>query len=87
MKGTMNSSMIFDDLLEAADKLSIDEQESLLDILYHRITDSRRKEISKEFIKARNEFKMGMAQAATPNEIIRDILKRNSHSFRYNWYT
>ena len=84
MKNTMNSSMVFYDLLEAADKLSIDEQESLLDILYHKITDSRRKEISKEVIKKRNEFKKGMAQLATPIEIIRDILKRNSHFFRYN---
>ncbi|CAK8714952.1 hypothetical protein KKHLCK_04015 [Candidatus Electrothrix laxa] len=42
----MNNAVTFNDVLDAVDHLSLDEQESLIDVIRRRIADHRRQEIS-----------------------------------------
>jgi hypothetical protein len=60
--------------LEAADKLSLDEQESLVEILRRRVIEQRRTKLAKDIQDARKEFAAGHCQPATPGEIIAEIL-------------
>jgi hypothetical protein len=64
----------FGEVLEAADKLSLDEQQSLIGILHRRMRERRRKEMAKNIQAARKEFQQGGCQVATPDEIMEDIL-------------
>ncbi len=64
----------FADILEAADKLSLEEQEALVDVLSRRAADRRREQLSREIRKARREFKEGHARPATPDDILSEIL-------------
>ncbi len=63
-----------DSVLDAAEKLSLDEQETLVDILSHRITERRRSELAKDVWDARQEFSDGACRSATPDELMKDIL-------------
>ncbi len=64
----------FGEIVEAADQLSLDEQESLLDILRRRIIEKRRVELAQDIQTAREEFQKGDYQAVTPGEIMKEIL-------------
>lgn len=64
----------FDAVLDAAGRLSLDEQQMLVDILRHRITERRRSELAKDVRDAQREFRDGRCSAATPGELLKDIL-------------
>ena len=64
----------FEEVLEAADRLSLEEQEAITDILSKRMIDQRRKEIIKEVREAQKEFHTGHCRKATPEEILKEIL-------------
>lgn len=70
----MKSFKSFAEVLEAADRLSLDEQETLIDILHRRMTDNRRKELAKEIQEAQREFQEGSCRPSTPEEIMKEIL-------------
>jgi hypothetical protein len=70
----MKKDMSFSEVLEAADKLSLDEQETVIDILHRRIIENRRKELVKEVREAQNEFREGRCQPVRPEEIARELL-------------
>ncbi len=76
MKGNieMEKSVTFNDILESAEHLSLNEQESLIDVLYHRISESRRNNILKSVLSARDEYKAGITKPAKPEELINEIL-------------
>lgn len=63
-----------DSILDAAERLSLDEQEALVDILSHRITERRRSELAKDVRDAREEFRQGGCSPATLGELVREIL-------------
>ena len=65
----------FAEVLEAADALTIGEQETLIDILRHRVTELRRSELAKDIAAARQEFQSGGCRSAEPDELIGEILK------------
>ena len=65
---------IFAEVLEAADKLTLEEQESLIDILHRRMVEQRRAELKKDIQQARKEFRKDQCEPATPAEIMKDIL-------------
>jgi hypothetical protein len=67
----------FGEVLETIDKLSLDEQESLLDILHHRLREQRRAKVANNIQEARKEFQQGLCQPATPSEIMKDIFSRS----------
>ena len=71
----MMQEMPFADVLEAADHLSSDEQEELIAILHRRLALAARKQLVADVQDARREFAEGKCKAATPDEIMREILK------------
>ena len=64
----------FGQVLEWADALSLEEQESLVDVLQRRLREQRRAELVKAVKEARKEFKAGHCRPASPGEIIKKIL-------------
>jgi len=70
----MPNLVAFGEVLEAADSLSLDEQETLIDILQRRMIQQRRAELAQDIQAARKEFQAGHCQPATPSEIMKDIL-------------
>lgn len=70
----MKKAMSFAEVLEAADNLSLDEQESIIEILHRRVTENRRKELAREVQEAQREFREGLCQPATPEEILKELL-------------
>lgn len=59
----------FQDILEAADRLSLEDKEALIDVLQRRLVDQRREEIAREIDAARREFQSGQCQSMTPDEL------------------
>jgi len=70
----MGNALSFHDLLEAADHLGADEQETLIDILQRRLADRRRAEIVEEVGVARREFSEQGCQPSTPDQLMGEIL-------------
>jgi hypothetical protein len=70
----MQTIILFGDVLEAADKLPLEEQESLIEILQQRMIEHRRAELAKDIEAARQEFRRGHIQSVTPSDIINEIL-------------
>ncbi len=64
----------FDEVLEAVAQLSLEDQESLLEIMRRRLHAQRRAALVKEVEEARHEFVAGQCQERTPEEIIREAL-------------
>jgi len=71
----MNQSMPFGEVLEAADHLSPDEQEELVDILHRRLAEAGRKRLAAEVKEARQEFAEGRCSPTTPEQLMAEILK------------
>jgi len=63
----------FAQVLDSADELGVEEQESLVEVLQRRLAE-RRREILLEAVKsARREFKAGSCRPATPKQIVKPI--------------
>ena len=71
----MNQVMPFGEVLEAADQLSLDEQQELVAILGRRLAQAGRQRLAAEVQEARQEFAEGRCVPATPAEIMREILE------------
>jgi hypothetical protein len=65
----------FGEVLEAADRLSLDEQEELIAILHRRLAQAARQRLVADVQEARQEFAEGRCSPATPDELMREILK------------
>jgi hypothetical protein len=70
----MKKTLSFAEVLEAADKLSPDEQQTIIDILYRRMIYYRRKELVKEVHEAQQEYQEGRCRPATSEEILKELL-------------
>lgn len=80
MSGTLQQTTriaTFDEVLEAADALSPDDQEALIDILRRRLALAGRAQIVAEVQQALEEFAEGKCTPATPEEIVREIFERS----------
>ncbi len=64
----------FAQVLDSADGLAIEDQESLVEVLQHRVAERRRAELVEAMKSARREFKAGKCRPATPAQIIKRIL-------------
>jgi hypothetical protein len=67
-------SMRFGEILDAADQLSIEEQETLVEVLRRRVIESRREELASEVEQARHEHAAGQCLPATAGEIVKTLL-------------
>jgi hypothetical protein len=70
----MKKALSFAEVLDAADKLSLEEQESIVAILHRRMIELRRKEIVKEIRDAQQEYNAGKCKPCNAEDIIKDIL-------------
>ena len=70
----MKNAVILNEVLESADRLSLDEQETLAEVLHGRLIEHKRSELAKEIRNARQEYREGRCQPATPSELMRKIL-------------
>jgi hypothetical protein len=71
----MTRTLAFGEVLEAADHLPPDEQEELIAILRRRLAQAARQRLAAEVKEANQEFAEGRCSPATPEEIMREILK------------
>lgn len=70
----MQLAISFYEVLEAADQLSLAEQESLIDILRRRMAEKRRADLVNDVQEARREFQRKQVQVATADEIMNELL-------------
>jgi hypothetical protein len=63
----------FAQVLDSADGLAIEEQESLVEVLQHRLAEHRRAELVEAVKSARREFKEGRLRPATPVQIVKRL--------------
>jgi hypothetical protein len=70
----MDSVLAFGEVLDAADQLSLEEQETLTDILKRRIIRRRRQELAAEVHSARQEYETGSCKAVAPDELMAEII-------------
>ena len=64
----------FGEILEAADQLTLEAQENLINILQSRLRDSRREKLVRDVREAQQEFSLGQCQPVTPEQIMGEIL-------------
>ena len=70
----MGHAMLFGEVLEAIDQLSLEEQETLLDIVQRRLAEQGRKQLAAEIEEARIEFAAGRCRPATVDDLMKEIL-------------
>jgi len=70
----MQDTTSFIELLDAADRLSLDEQETLVEILHHRMIEHRRTELARDIQEARQEFQAGGCRPTTPGQLMGEVL-------------
>lgn len=69
----MSQTLPFGQVLEAADQLSPEEQQELIDILHRRLVQTGRQRLVSEVQEARQEFAEGRCRPATADELMREI--------------
>jgi len=70
----MEKIVTFAEVLEAADELPLEDQESLAEILHRRIIERRRGELAREALDARQEYEQGGCQPVTVDDLMAEIL-------------
>jgi hypothetical protein len=70
----MPSTAPFAEVLEAAAKLTLPEQEELVDILRRRMIEQRREELVQDIHDAEREFQAGGCRPVSPSELIKEVL-------------
>jgi hypothetical protein len=63
----------FSEILDAANGLSLDEQETLLDILQHRIAERNRAQLVRDVGEGRVEFANGDVKPTTVKDIMDEV--------------
>lgn len=70
----MTPTLPFSEVLEAIDQLSLDEQETIMGILQHRVAEQGRENIANEVESARDEWHQGKCKATTVDELMDELL-------------
>ena len=63
----------FNDVLEVVNRMSLDEQSLIIEILENRYRERRREEILRNAKKTFNEYKKGLTKKGTVADLIKDI--------------
>jgi len=64
----------FTKILEAADRLQLEDQEDLIRILQNRLRDRRRAELIQDVQDAQQEFSLGECKPVTPAQLMEELL-------------
>jgi hypothetical protein len=70
----MEHVLTFGQVLDAVDEWPLEEQETLVQVIQHRVIERRRTEIAQEIRSAQEEFESGQCRAVTPDELMAEIL-------------
>lgn len=70
----MEKGASFAEVLEVADGLPLDDQESLAEILHRRFIERRRSELAREALEARQEYEQGQCRPVTVDALLSEIL-------------
>lgn len=71
----MHTETPFEAALEAVDRLSLEEQETVVEILHRRVVERRREELAGEIREAEEEYRAGEAEPRSPQELMDEILE------------
>ena len=63
----------FSEVVDAADNLSVGEQETLVEILRHRIAKRNRDALVRDVAEARAEFQTGKMRASSATDIMDEV--------------
>ena len=69
----MHNSGSFADLLDEVDRLPIEDQDILRDILSRRIVEHRRDQIASEIKEARAEYEAGGCRSVSLDDLMKEI--------------
>jgi len=70
--------LTFAEVLEAADKLSLDDQEALTEVLQKRVAERRRQVLTPRAREAQQEYQTGGCRSVSPGELVSEILQWHS---------
>ncbi|MBD2162945.1 hypothetical protein H6G04_00865 [Calothrix membranacea FACHB-236] len=65
----------FGEILESIEELSADEQETLIDLIRHRLAEKRRSEIAVNIAQAQVEYETGKVFRGNLNQIMDELSK------------
>ncbi|MEW6497264.1 MAG: hypothetical protein AB1589_32890 [Cyanobacteriota bacterium] len=71
----MTQIINFDQVLESIEKLSVEDQEALIDLVQRRLVERRRAEIATNIIKAQEEYQSGRVMRGTVDELMAELTK------------
>ena len=63
----------FAEVLETIEKFTVDEKETLVDILQHRISEYRRNQLLKDIETAEQEFEQGLCKPMSVDEFMKEV--------------
>ena len=69
----MDKVLPFGEVLDAAHKLSLEEQEALLEVLHRRVVERRREELAKDIQQAYQEFQSGQCRPVTAEDLMLEL--------------
>ncbi len=70
----MENTTTFNAVLDAADALSPEEQETLIDILRHRVAETNRERLLAEVQEARRDFAQGQCQEVSVKNLMQELV-------------
>jgi hypothetical protein len=71
----MTSVSRLDQVLESIEDLSVDEQETLIDLMRHRLAERRRSQIAANIAQAQVEYQTGEVFRGTVTQIMDELRK------------
>ena len=63
----------FAEVLETIEKFTIDEKETLVDILQHRLSEYRRNQLLKDIESSEKEFEEGLCKPMSIDEFMKEV--------------
>lgn len=70
----MADHLQYNEILERAEELSVEDQEALVETLKNRLRERRRAELAQDIKAAQSEFDQGRGKSSTPADLMKEIL-------------
>jgi len=70
----MANRAVFGEVLEAVEELTVEEQETLVEIVNRRMLDRRRAQLAEDVKAAQRDYQDGACKPTTPDDLMREIL-------------
>ena len=64
----------FAEVVETVERLSLEEKETLVDILQHRLAEYRRNQLLRDIETAEEEFANGLCKPMTVDEFMKEVM-------------